>query len=424
MSQLRALGFPIEMDDFGSGYSSLNMLGQMKLDILKLDMKFVQNEIAKSADQSILGDIIAMAHRMRLDVVAEGVETREQVSRLTAVGCDYVQGYYFASPMPIPELEDLWCSQRCPSQAAPAGKETGALALLVVDETPSYRARVRAAFAGQYDVLSAATVEEAFACLQERRQIAAIILSMTLPDDGAARLLKSLRQELALWHIPVMASIPSGEAVEALPAAMETDDFLCKCHPMFDLRRRVDRLVEVVQAHKRERELQDEASQDYLTGLLNRRGLQTAMKALRREDLPLAVYLFDLDDLKKTNDTFGHEMGDQLIQTFASLLRRQTRAGDILCRYGGDEFVAVLRHLGESGDAMKKGQKICDAFCESLETGSLAPACSAGIALCGVDEWPSAELIERADQAVYRAKRDNKGGCCLWEGSAEGNTAE
>ena len=424
VDQLRALGFPIEMDDFGSGYSSLNMLGQMKLDILKLDMKFVQNEIAKSADQSILGDIIAMAHRMRLDVVAEGVETREQVSRLMAVGCDYVQGYYFARPMPAGEFEALWASQRHPAQAAPVREEMGGCALLVVDEAQSYRERVRSAFAGQYDILSAATAEEALACLREHREIAVIILSMTLPDDGAQRLLKSMRQDMALWRIPVVASIPSGESVEALPAAVDTDDFLCKCHPMFDLRRRVERLVDVVQIHRRERELQDEASRDFLTGLLNRRGLQTALDSLRREDLPLAVYLFDLDDLKKTNDTCGHEMGDRLIRNFASLLRSQTRAGDILCRYGGDEFVAILKHLGQSEDAVKKGQEICDAFPKSVEADAPASSCSAGITLCGVDEWPSMRLVDRADQAAYRAKRINKGGCCLWDGPAESNTAE
>ena len=425
VSQLRAVGFPIEMDDFGSGYSSLNMLGQMKLDILKLDMKFVQNEIAKSADQSILGDIIAMAHRMRLDVVAEGVETREQVNCLMAVGCDYVQGYYFARPMPIAEFEALWRSQRRTSGIAPVREETEAWALLVVDEAPFYREQVRAAFAGQYDVLSVATAEEALACLQAHRKIVAIILSMTLPDDGASWLMKRLRQDMALWRIPVVASIPNGGAVETLPAAMDADDFLCKFHPMFDLRKRVDRLVDVVQIRKREQELQDEASQDYLTGLLNRRGLRTAMESLRREDLPLAVYLFDLDDLKKTNDTCGHEMGDQLIQSFASLLRRQTRGGDILCRYGGDEFVAILKHLGQSEEAMTKGQRICDAFRAEQEANALVPACSAGIALCGVDELPSpAVLIERADQAVYQAKRDNKGGCCLWNGSSQGNTAE
>lgn len=83
------------------------MLSQMELDILKLDMKFIQNEMTKPADRSILNDIISMAHRLYLSVVAEGVETREQMERLRTVGCDYVQGYFIAKPMPVTEFEEL-----------------------------------------------------------------------------------------------------------------------------------------------------------------------------------------------------------------------------------------------------------------------------------------------------------------------------
>ena len=107
VERLKSLGFIIEMDDFGSGYSSLNMLNQMKLDILKLDMKFIQNEMEKSEKQSILRFVVRLAHWMNLRVVAEGVETKEQVERLREMGCDYVQGYYFAKPMPTVEFEEL-----------------------------------------------------------------------------------------------------------------------------------------------------------------------------------------------------------------------------------------------------------------------------------------------------------------------------
>ena len=105
--RLRELGFVIEMDDFGSGYSSLNMLNELPIDILKLDMKFIQSEAAKPASQGILRFIIDLARWMNLSVVAEGVETEEQVRRLRVVDCDYVQGYYFARPMPVEEFEAL-----------------------------------------------------------------------------------------------------------------------------------------------------------------------------------------------------------------------------------------------------------------------------------------------------------------------------
>lgn len=107
VGQLRDLGFVIEMDDFGSGYSSLNMFNQMPMDILKLDMKFIQNVTAKPDNKGLLQFVIDLARWMKLQVVAEGVETREQLDCLAEVGCDYVQGYYFAKPMPYSEFEKL-----------------------------------------------------------------------------------------------------------------------------------------------------------------------------------------------------------------------------------------------------------------------------------------------------------------------------
>lgn len=105
--RLRKLGFVIEMDDFGSGYSSLNMLSKMPVDILKLDLKFVQSEIEVPGSEGILQFIMNLARMMNLTVVAEGVETRRQLERLAEIGCDCVQGYYFAKPMPVEEFELL-----------------------------------------------------------------------------------------------------------------------------------------------------------------------------------------------------------------------------------------------------------------------------------------------------------------------------
>ena len=138
VDELRALGLVVEMDDFGSGYSSLNTLSCMRLDVLKLDMRFIQSEIAKPAGQSLLGDIVTMAHRLSLSVVAEGIETREQVLRLQAIGCDYAQGYYFSRPLPVDEFERLRSEQRTADAQSIAASRRGAdpSCLLVVDADP------------------------------------------------------------------------------------------------------------------------------------------------------------------------------------------------------------------------------------------------------------------------------------------------
>ena len=409
VSKLRDLGFIIEMDDFGSGYSSLNMLSQMKMDILKLDMKFIQSEMTKPVEESILNYVIGMSHGLGLRVVAEGVETREQMNRLREVGCDYVQGYYFAKPMPVSEYENLLQDQSL-RNVAPNRKlqrnQKRIRSLLVVDEDETYRKTVRNTFEGQYHVLDAPDPGRALDCIVDSGcNVSAVILSMTLPQKGASALLKSLRQNPVFWRIPVLATIPGPGSTKEITAAMETDDFLCKCHPQQDLLRRVERLMGIAESYEREILLQDEASRDYMTGLLNRRGLQAALDSLGKEDLPLAVYLFDLDELKKINDTCGHDAGDRLIQSFADLLRRHTRAKDIVCRYGGDEFIVVLKQMNDREDAVKKALDICQAFQSS---------CSVGIALYGEEERNISRLIQCADHALYRAKRENKGGCCLW----------
>ena len=266
-------------------------------------------------------------------------------------------------------------------------------------------------------MLEATDGESALACIRSLGSggLSALVLSMTLSENGASAVLTTLRQEPVYWKLPVLATVPGGEKMEELPLAMETDDFLCKCHPMFDLHRRVQRLVEIATAHERERALKDEANRDPLTGLLNRRGLQEAMNSLRAEELPLAVCLFDLDDPKKANDGRGHETGDKMIRAFADLLRRHTQEQDILCRYGGDEFMVVLKRLNDAEAALKKGTDICREFQSYLTAEQLPASCFGGIALCRANEKPSTALIERADRAMYRAKRENKGGCCLWQ---------
>ena len=107
VGHLRSLGFRIEMDDFGSGYSSLNMLNKMPIDILKLDRKFIQSEMESPSNKEILKFIMSLARGLRLGVVAEGVETREQLEHLRKIGCDCAQGYYYAKPMPVEDFEAL-----------------------------------------------------------------------------------------------------------------------------------------------------------------------------------------------------------------------------------------------------------------------------------------------------------------------------
>lgn len=103
--QLQEFGFKIEMDDFGSGYSSLNMLSELPMDVLKLDLKFMGN-LEVEQKKIVLQTCIDLAKDLSLKTVAEGVETHEQKEILKDMGCDYIQGYLYAKPMPEDEFEE------------------------------------------------------------------------------------------------------------------------------------------------------------------------------------------------------------------------------------------------------------------------------------------------------------------------------
>lgn len=105
--QLREAGFVILMDDFGTGYSSLNMLKDIQIDVLKLDMGFLKSSDYSAKGGNILTAILKMAESLKMQTIAEGVETKEQVEFLKGIGCKYVQGFYYSKPLPVDEFEKL-----------------------------------------------------------------------------------------------------------------------------------------------------------------------------------------------------------------------------------------------------------------------------------------------------------------------------
>jgi EAL domain-containing protein (putative c-di-GMP-specific phosphodiesterase class I) len=111
MNLLRAKGIHFSIDDFGTGYSSLSYLKRFPVDTLKIDRSFVMDAPTNPDDQEIIKTIIAMARNLRLDTVAEGVETQEQQAFLTHHGCHMMQGYYFGRPVPAEQFAELFHTQ-------------------------------------------------------------------------------------------------------------------------------------------------------------------------------------------------------------------------------------------------------------------------------------------------------------------------
>ncbi len=107
LQEIRQLGVSLAIDDFGTGYSSLAYLKRLPINTVKIDRSFIQDLAATEEDRQIIQAILAMAHALRLQVVAEGVETQEQVSFLRDQGCDFMQGFLFCRPLPMAQLESF-----------------------------------------------------------------------------------------------------------------------------------------------------------------------------------------------------------------------------------------------------------------------------------------------------------------------------
>jgi diguanylate cyclase (GGDEF)-like protein len=158
---------------------------------------------------------------------------------------------------------------------------------------------------------------------------------------------------------------------------------------------------------------QSEARTDSLTGLGNRKAFEEQLELLtaiaRRYGGPLALILFDLDGLKRVNDTQGHAAGDAALVHFASVLRGAARESDLAARVGGDEFAALLPQTDARGAGVL-AERIHRALQSAVESSSASPAgvsvlrASTGIAEWRPDETPAA-LFARADEALYRAKQ-------------------
>ncbi len=166
--------------------------------------------------------------------------------------------------------------------------------------------------------------------------------------------------------------------------------------------------------HRLLRELQSLSRTDGLTGVPNRRTLDEALPQevarSRRHGHPLGVVMLDIDHFKKVNDTHGHAGGDEVLRSFARTVASTLREGDVLYRYGGEEFVAVLSHAGLAG-AMNAAERIVKAVAESpVQVGSttIEITTSAGVAALASSDADGSSLVARADGALYEAKRSGR----------------
>ena len=292
-------------------------------------------------------------------------------------------------------------------QLPPVARCTGRI--LCVDDDPAHAAYLSATLGSAgYDVRTAGGREQFRAALAEFRPDL-ITLDYVLPGVTGFDLARSVRSDPAYATVPIVF-ITGRRGVEKRIEAVAVggDDFLTK--PAAP-----ELLLSVIGSRlRRSRSVQALIDHDGLTGVLNRpafvRRAEAAMSDARRHGVQSALVMLDLDYFKSINDAHGHLVGDQVLVTFASLLQRSVRASDDVGRFGGEEFVLLLRGIHFDA-AQKLVGRLLDEFARIPFRGAgqlpFHVTFSGGVAMfdnrCTFREW-----TRRADEALYAAKHNGR----------------
>jgi two-component system, cell cycle response regulator len=294
-------------------------------------------------------------------------------------------------------------------------------AILIVDDSPVYHKLVGDVLANEpYTLLFAASGEEALS-LFSAHSPSIVITDWNMPDFSGLELCKRIR---ALPNCPyayilvVTSNADKESVVQGLAAG--ADDYLTKPFDPGELLARVGVGRRIITLNRqndvKSKLLEEEARTDTLTGLPNRRAIEEwASRQLRgaaRHRFPLWVALADIDSFKGINDTYGHAAGDAVLQTFAELLKRNTRSSDICGRLGGDEFVLVITHVNAENIqlTLEKFREQFAALSFPFVGQSMSTSASFGAAGFSMSrEMPVfSVLLKKADEALYEAKREGR----------------
>ncbi|MEA2571049.1 MAG: two-component system, cell cycle response regulator [Acidobacteriota bacterium] len=265
-----------------------------------------------------------------------------------------------------------------------------------------------------FDVVATTDANAAIAQLRSDGSIDLLIVDLAMPAMDGIQLVQELAEDTGraagLYKILLTASDGTETKLRALDSGL--DDCLTKNSPeseiLAKLRSAARRLEMERRLHLENEELQALALTDELTGIGNRRALYREGEELLRAGRSMSAVLFDIDTFKSINDTYGHLAGDRVLIDVAAVLKEHTRYGDILARFGGDEFVLLLPDT-DAEQAQRIAERISSTIRQlewQTENGTFGTSASRGIATTTPDvRYELADLLSRSDQELYDRKR-------------------
>lgn len=293
--------------------------------------------------------------------------------------------------------------------------------ILVVDDDMMNLVLVKHALKEEYEVTSVTSGEAALEVL-EKQIPDLMLLDIEMPGMDGMEVARRMKEEERLKEIPIVfLTADTDPQTEAECLKMGADDFIIKPFVPIVMTRRIGRILELGELRQAlEDQLEQKTKQiedvtrmsitDALTGLSNRSFLEKKIAELIGDGHTGTLFIMDMDNFKKVNDTFGHIAGDKTLQILAEVLRINTRKQDIIARLGGDEFVVFFVDMTDKNVAVEKARNIQNMFLEKFRTlynlGEVS--LSIGIVHCPEDGRDFKSLYNNGDKALYYIKNNGK----------------
>ena len=293
--------------------------------------------------------------------------------------------------------------------------------LLIIDDSATMRSQLRAALEEAFDEIE--IVEEAdglagFKTMLVRRPDL-VLCDLVMPGFDGQKLLTMRAQKPDAAAIPVIM-LTAADDIERKVELLDKGaaDYVTKpFHPK--------ELAARVRVHLRLKQLSDEvqaanarlealATTDELTGLYNRRHFDRLLagehQRTTRYKTPLSIALVDVDHFKDVNDTYGHQMGDEVLRNMGSLIKSAVRTTDLAARYGGEEICVILPHTPLTGalELAERLRLLTEEATHTLGEHTIRKTISVGVSCSSAGAESAAELLKRADEALYAAKRSGR----------------
>ena len=417
---LHARGIAVLMDDFGSAYSSLNMLKDINVDAIKLDMKFADLNADNAAKGlKIIESVIDMAYQLRLLIIAEGAQTAEQVSKLRELGCMYIQGYYFYRPLTVGKMEDLlehrpddqhfWNISKdlmhrdyrmsTNGRSMLESSSLSAHIFEILNKGVAELSRLNL-ITGEYRTIKrdpklpdvyADDFHDYCHALVSKRIIhpddAGEFLKHTRLSDLRDQLFSKKKSEFTYFRSEVEAK------TSVIAFGMLVPPDCSEANPWAVVLIGFDLSLDLIAKNMKEI-----YRQDSLTGLLNRNAYDSDVEQLRSADIGAVVCVYaDMIGLHEVNNHLGHKQGNRMLCEFADAARAFF-GDDRLYRIGGDEFVII-----SSAHTEAQTRKQLNYMRERLHTQSCE--ISVGVASSeSTSDLP--KIIEQAENEMRREKKE------------------